>query len=163
MTEKPDAAQLRVLYTQIEEICRQFKDIRHEAAGIVETSQMPDAALHLNDVLKATEEATTVILDAAIAIGALVDSNAMSDEGKKLVADQLSRIYEASSFQDISGQRIKKVLQHLNALEGQLLRLSETASGQAVASKPADPHLHGPALAGSAPSQSDVDDMFKQA
>ena len=58
MTEgKQDAATLQALYTKIEEILRQFREIREEAEGIVENSAMPDAALHLNDVLQHTEEA----------------------------------------------------------------------------------------------------------
>ena len=156
---KPDPVTLRALYAQIEDICRHFKEIRSEAVGIVQTSQMPDATLHLNDVLQATEEATTVILDAAMAIGNFVENGNVN---KQLINDQLGRIYEACSFQDISGQRIKKVLQHLTSLESQLARLSETARGQAAPAKPADPFLHGPALTGTGPSQEEVDNLFKQ-
>ena len=163
MTEsKQDIATLRALYAQIEDICRHFKEIRKEAAGIVETSQMPDATLHLNDVLQATEEAANTILESAIAIGNLVDGSSLDAPTKQLISDQIGRIYEASSFQDISGQRIKKVLQHLTDLEGQLARLSETARGEASPAKIVDPYLHGPALAGTGPSQEEVDNLFKQ-
>lgn len=161
-TSNPQAESMRALYAQIEEICRQFKQIRNEASGIVENSAMPDATLHLNDVLQATEEAATAILDAAIAIGAIVDGPTISKNLKDQINEQLSRIFEAASFQDISGQRIKKVLQHLNELEGQLSRLSENARGsEAQAPKaPVDPLLNGPALSSQAPSQADIDHLF---
>lgn len=162
---KKAADDLRGLYAKIEEILKQFREIREEAEGIVENSQMPDAALHLNDVLQHTEEATTTILDAATTIGSLTDNAA--------VAEQIGRIYEACTFQDISGQRIKKVLKHLNTLEEQLQGLSEAARGATgdAAAKPrakAAPAatgdaalMNGPALSTEAPSQADVDAMFK--
>ena len=159
MPDKKQAADMQALYVQIEEICRHFKEIRQEAVGIVATSQMPDAALHLNDVLKSTEEATNTILDAATAIGALVENGNIN---RQLINEHVGLIYEACSFQDISGQRIKKVLQHLNELEEQLLRLSDTASNRTIVKKPADSLLNGPALTAVAPSQADIDSMFKE-
>lgn len=150
---------LKALYSQIEDICRHFKEIRSEAAGIVETSAMPDAALHLNDVLQATEEAALVILEAASAISLLAEDPGVPQPVRDKIADQISRIYEASSFQDISGQRIKKVLTHLSMLETQLLRLSDAARGE-MQQKPADALLNGPQLAAIAPSQADVDKLF---
>ncbi len=166
MTEgKQDAAMLHALYAKIEEILRQFREIREEAEGIVENSAMPDAALHLNDVLQHTEEATTTILDAATTIGSLTDNAG--------VAEQIGRIYEACSFQDISGQRIKKVLGHINTLETQLSSLAESVRGSsgdtaskktkaAAPQKTGDAALmNGPALAADAPSQAEVDAMFK--
>lgn len=160
-TVKADAATLRALYLQIEDICRHFKQIRQEAAGIIETTNMPDAALHLNDVLEATENATTMILDTAAAIGTLTEASAMCAEDKEKMNEYMMTIYEACSFQDISGQRIKKVLKHLSALEGQLSRLSETARGAGVVEKQDDGLLNGPALASEAPSQAEIDALFK--
>lgn len=162
MEQKQDAATLRVLYAQIEEICRHFKQIRQEAAGIVQNSQMPDAALHLNDVLESTEKATNTILDAATAIGMIADASAMQTEEKQKLTEQVGMIYEACSFQDISGQRIKKVLRHLNELEEKLMHLSESTRGQQSAPKPNDPLLNGPALTAQAPSQEEIDALFKQ-
>lgn len=160
--DKPDMALLHAIHGQIEEICKNFKAIRGEAKDIVNTSQMPDATLHLNDVLQSTEEAITTIIEAATAIGYIGDGEDMPPEAKQKIADQVSRIYEACSFQDISGQRIKKVLAHMNALEGQLLRLSETARGPAepVKNKPGSELLNGPQLSGQAPTQQEVDQMF---
>lgn len=169
MPESAKDAALRALYTQIEEICGHFRQLHLEAMGIVESSQMPDATLHLNDVLHTTEQATHTILDSSSAIGGIVDASSAGETDKGRVSEHLSRIYEACSFQDISGQRIKKVLQHLQSLETQLQHLSETAGGYVAGSKataaPAskDILLNGPALSSQAPSQSDIDDMFKNA
>lgn len=164
MTEAHNhSALLNALYAQIDEICGQFREIRREARGIVQTSQMPDATLHLKDVLQETENAATAILDAAAAIGALVGDENVPPLIREGVERQLGTIYEASSFQDISGQRIKKVLNHLNALEVKLNRLSEATKGQELSEKPADPLLNGPQLTTDAPSQTEIDNLFRQA
>lgn len=157
-----DAKDMRVLYAQIEKLCTHFREIRGEAMAIVSTSPMPDATLHLNDVLQSTEEATTTILEAATSIGEAADGLKGADAAKQKIADEVMRIYEACSFQDISGQRIKKVLRHLNALEEQLLRLSQTARNQSSRRAEEDPLLSGPALSGEGPSQADVDSLFAQ-
>jgi chemotaxis protein CheZ len=156
---KVDKAMLLALHSQIQEICGNFKVIRKEAMDIVHTSQMPDATHHLNDVLQSTEEATTAILEAATAIGYAMDGSVAAPETKEQVSSQIGRIYEACSFQDISGQRIKKVMKHMSALEAQLLRLSETAKGQ-MPLKPEDSLMNGPQFISQAPSQEDVDQMF---
>ncbi len=157
------AAALEALYVQIEEICRHFTQIRQEASNIMEAGEMPDATLHLNDVLQSTEEATTTIIEAVTKMGGICESSSMSAEDKAKASEQVGLVYEACCFQDISGQRIKKVLNHLNVLESKLLYLSETARGQMAPEKPVDPYLNGPALSTEAPAQEDIDAMFKQA
>lgn len=159
---KQDTATLRALYAQIEEIYGHFKKIRQEAEGIATASQMPDATLHLTDVLESTEKATHNILDAATTIDSVTQASSMAAGDKAKVNAQVLLIYEACSFQDISGQRIKKVLRHLNELEHKLAHLSETARGKAQ-TKRADEHLlNGPALSGEAPSQAEIDALFKK-
>lgn len=164
MVKEPvEVTDMRTLYAQIESLCSHFREIRSEAVGIVNTSQMPDATLHLNDVLQSTEEATTTILEAATNIGEAAGLLTGSAAAKQKIEDEVMRIFVACSFQDISGQRIKKVLRHLNTLEAQLLRLSQTARSQSGRVVEDDPLLSGPALSGEGPSQAEVDNLFAQA
>lgn len=157
-----DTETLRMLYAQIEDIYRQFKDIRTEASGIVENSQMPDATSHLNNVLEATEQATHTILDAATTIGTLAETTGVPAEVGQKITAQLVSIYEACSFQDISGQRIKKVLRHIRELEEKLHYLADAARGQSVPVKKTDSLLNGPALSSEAPDQEQIDAMFRE-
>lgn len=150
---------LKALYSQIEKICRHFQAIRTEASGILENSQMPDTTLHLNDILKATEKAALTILDAAANISAITADPSLSTPIKDAISKEVGRIFEASGFQDLSGQRIKKVLSQLNALESQLQHLSDTAKSD-VPVKQKDSLLNGPALIAEAPSQTDIDKLF---
>jgi chemotaxis protein CheZ len=76
----------------------------------------------------------------------------------------VTQIYEASSFQDITGQRITKVVRALQSMETKLQALAG-AFGRADFT-PAAPVegdaalLNGPQLAQSASSQDDIDALF---
>ncbi len=128
---------------------------------------MPDAELQLNDVLKVTEDATVQILQQAGAILAVLENSGVSDEVRNEVQARVNSIYEACSFQDITGQRIKKVLGHINGIGQQLKRLSDLAHFRAGDANPVargkDPLLNGPQLSQEAPSQNDIDNLFEQA
>ncbi|VAX03863.1 hypothetical protein MNBD_ALPHA03-89 [hydrothermal vent metagenome] len=95
-------------------------------------NEIPEASNQLGQVVDATEEAATKIMDSAEEISEL----AMTLEGE--VADKLmiisTNIFEASSFQDITGQRMSKVVTTLNFLEEKLSQL-------AVAIGDTDSHL----------------------
>lgn len=153
------------LYKQIEEITNSFQQIQSEAAGILHNKA--DATAHLNDVLQSTENATMAILDAVGAIQGIVDSGEDAKTVSQKVGEQITRVYEASNFQDISGQQIKKVLVHLTALEAMLVRLAEMTKAYGVAPAPAtvaksgEPTMSGPQLSSEAPKQDEVDQLFK--
>ncbi len=89
-------------------------------------NEIPEASNQLGQVVEATEEAATKIMDSAEEISEL----AMTLEGE--VADKLmtisTNIFEASSFQDITGQRMNKVVKTLDFLEEKLSQLA-TAIG----------------------------------
>jgi chemotaxis protein CheZ len=152
------------LYAQIEEICKSVQDIQTEAAGIALQSKQPDAAAHLNDVLQHTEDATMTILDTMAAIQETVDAGG-ADLSQK-VSEHITRVYEACNFQDVSGQRIQKVLANWQIIENRLSKLSEMAKSYGVM-PPAtttpvnsNPLLNGPQLAVDAPDQASVDALF---
>ena len=167
MTASPDLQQqLTGLYAEIKQIYIHFREIRGEAEGIIHASSMPDSKLQLEDVLQATEEATTTILDAATAISTAIAETELDDAHKHQVGAEIGKIYEACSFQDITGQRIKKVLQRLGELEAHLLRLSNAVSAKSdtAAMPPASQQpaslMNGPQLTSAAPTQESVDALF---
>jgi chemotaxis protein CheZ len=149
------------LKKQIDHICMHFQLISSEAKDIVHTSNMPDATLQLNDVLQHTEKATSTIIESVSGIGALVTDSTLPDATKTKIASYIDHVYEACNFQDISGQRIKKVLLHISELETQLARLSDISKGKAQQKSSKDSLLNGPQLSAVAPSQQDIDNMFK--
>lgn len=153
------------LYAQIEQILAHFRALRGEAEDILETSEVPDSKSQLGDVLQSTEHATVTIINTVGSINAIVMESSMPEEKKNEVSALIAHIYEACGFQDISGQRIKKVMERLQTLEEQLARLSSTAKEQvlpAAAAKPKDALMNGPQLSGAAPNQQQIDQLFQE-
>lgn len=153
------------LFRQIEEVCQCFKEIQNEAAGILQQSSVADTSAHLNDVLASTEQATTSILDLASEISNVAAANLPPGDALDQINGMVTRMYEACNFQDISGQRIKKVLRHLTELETRLtkLNLSARAHGEPAPAPRVEspPSLtNGPQLAQDAPDQSQIDNLF---
>lgn len=136
-----------------------------------------DASLHLEEVVKATEQATNTIMDAADAIQGA--AGGLGGEKEQIIMDKTTVIYDACAFQDITGQRIRKVITLLENIEDRVSKLNsifgtEAPAGddkQAVDIKTVDPKsivvpkddkelLHGPQLSSTAASQADIDRLL---
>lgn len=93
------------------------------------------ATCELDAVVRATETATHTILEAAEHIDTLLlalrgspsapDATAVAGIGEQVV-----RIFEACNFQDITGQRITKVVAAIKFIEGRIDRMIEILGGQ---------------------------------
>ncbi len=159
------AQALLALQKKIEAITAHLQALRTEAVTIAQSGMVPDAAMQLNDVMQHSEEATINIINAATAIGEISGGSMLDAAQKAEIDTHIGAIYEACSFQDISGQRIKKVLNYLTELETQLCQLGEFAhhSGDAAKKAPLSAEaklMNGPQLSGQAPDQSAVDSIF---
>jgi chemotaxis protein CheZ len=79
--------------------------------------------------------------------------------------DAVTDIYEASAFQDITGQRITKIVRALQSLEEKLASLTDAFGPLEETQGPAKPEgdaalLNGPQLQKTAASQTDIDALF---
>ncbi len=159
-------AEIEGLYKLIDTIYGSLHDIRGEAKGIANNAEIPDASLHLKDVLQTTEDATMTILSCANGIASEISVDGVPVSVQESIMAHVGKIFESCSFQDLSGQRIKRVLKLIDDLQEQLLRLSQNQGGIAASIKDkvtkVDPLLNGPQLTNKAPSQSDVDSMFSK-
>jgi len=108
--------QLRSLINFIETARAEIAQTRPAQIG---DKHIPTATDELDAVVGATEEATGSIMDACD----LIEQQAGKCEDSQ-VQDQLmlavTNIYEACSFQDITGQRITKVVRTLQQIEEQV-------------------------------------------
>lgn len=158
-----DSAEL--ILAQIELILRRFQEISAETKVILSPESMPHAELQLKDVLKTTEESTLSILAQATAISMALQEENAGDALQEKVQACVCKIYEACSFQDLTGQRIKKVLGQINDIGMHLKRLSDIANhrGGIPAAPKKDPLLNGPQLTHEAPNQNDIDHLFTKA
>lgn len=153
------------LYRQIEDIYDTLLEMQKEAAGIAHESKVTDTTAHLEDVLVATEKATHNILDCATSIQAAAEKDCSTADIRAEIGEYVINIYEACNFQDITGQRIKKVLKNLSVLEEHIKRLALSAQinnlvAEAEIKKEEPSLLNGPQLTADAPSQDDIDKLF---
>ncbi len=79
-----------------------------------------NSGLELEAVVQATEAAANTIMEAAEAIQAWVASGAQDKDAVAAIAARVSSIFEACTFQDVTGQRIRRAIQHLQQVENML-------------------------------------------
>jgi chemotaxis protein CheZ len=136
------------------------------------------ASRELDAVVDSTERATQQILEAAESIDEAANTLSASlkrEQEQALtsdIRDQVVRIFEACNFQDLSGQRITKVLATLTFVEHRVARMLEIWGGRDVINShaPATPAereaesklTSGPKLKGDSGhvSQQEIDAMF---
>lgn len=119
-------------------------------------------------VVKATEQATNTILDAADVIQDKVVDLIGDEAAKQEIVDSTMKIYDACNFQDITGQRIGKVVRTLEYLDSKISRLKQFIEESAADSaeleeefmdkRPDAALMNGPQL--NAPDQEDIDKLF---
>jgi chemotaxis protein CheZ len=91
---------------------------------IAQMVAMPAAAtrnsgLELEAVVQVTEAAANTILEAAEAIGDWMAAGRDAATAPAIV-ERLNAIFEACAFQDLTGQRIRRAIQHLQQVEDAL-------------------------------------------
>lgn len=148
------------------------KDISLQRPEHVKNSHIPEATDELDAVVTATAEATHTIMTVCEEIQDVVSA---SDEKTQMaINDKVMQIFEACSFQDITGQRIKKVISTLAVIEKKIDRIMDTL-GDKVGVKVSEEKLekvisvedeksllNGPQLAGKAISQDDIDKLLAE-
>jgi chemotaxis protein CheZ len=125
---------------------------------------LPRASEEIGAILSLTESATNDIMLAAEDMMSIDFSD--PDIAQEMVNDSCMKIFEACSFQDITGQRIASVLRTLQLVEEKIEQI-ETAWAGASAIQPAPEEVHpdshllnGPALEGEGIQQDEIDQLF---
>jgi chemotaxis protein CheZ len=129
---------------------------------------------HLDAIIKHTDSATHAILQNLEEISDLVgkiqdkvsdaETNALCDEAMEKTTNAM----ESCTFQDITGQRVTKIIRSMQFVEERVGAMVELMGRDAVEKKVSelppeeekDPLLNGPQLPGNAISQDDIDKLF---
>ncbi len=161
------------VYRELREIANFITRMKGEVSALqpndLKKTRIPAAGLELNAIVKATEKATNTIMGAAEAVMGADASDPAAF--KTMVDDQMMLIFEACSFQDITGQRVAKVVETLEYIESRVSRFAEvmqTTDSEGFmneqerkrAARREENILHGPQLDGVGVNQSDVDALF---
>jgi chemotaxis protein CheZ len=175
-----DEAALRDIRIEIARMVREIGRAKSELAALKHPLSADDpvntANLQLETIVSATEEATNSIMEATDEIEEMVGrAKAMAPGDTELqnlfddMSNKLINIIEACSFQDLTGQRITKVIGTLRFIEQRVLAMIDIWGIEAFQAVPMEDdetetpegeQLSGPAMEGEGLSQSDIDALF---
>ena len=169
------------VYADIEALARYINTARAEIAELrpddINSEHLPAATDELTAIVGATEQATHQIFEAVEGIEAL--SEKMDPELAEQVSAAITSVYEACGFQDITGQRITKVVTALQKVESKVDALlqafgddikrdgsakasdKKTTAPSGAPARPDEDLMNGPQLPENAISQDDIDALFK--
>lgn len=112
-------------------LSRELSQVHEQIARLVAVpaATTRNSGIELEAVVHATEEAANTILEAAEAIQDWIASGNREPSAIESLAERVNAIFEACSFQDITGQRIRRAIQHLQQVEEMLGRYLPSEAG----------------------------------
>jgi chemotaxis protein CheZ len=181
-TYRAQIEQCEKLKVELDLIHDAISRTKHEIAAIhgksFDGNEMAKINGELGAVANGTEQATQQILEAAEFIdqAASALSKVNSPDQQKILSEEIQErvvsIFEACNFQDLTGQRINKVMNTMKFIEQHINEMMEIWGGvdaikahapQVIDSREGDARLlNGPKLEGDAghASQDDIDALF---
>ena len=156
---------LELLSTYVDSTKKDIADLRStEGSG----NSFSTAAVELSEIVAEASKATHAIMNAAEVVEQI--SAGLDKEAAAKLSDAVTSIYEACAFQDITGQRISKVVNAMQSIETKVVGLAracgDAVEAQAIVKKPVSDEsklLNGPQLAVNAKSQDEIDKLFESA
>lgn len=175
-----EATSLEVLRAELQSMAAHIQTAKQEIAALhekdhkVESSanRIVTATSELDQIVQATERATSDILNAAERVMEIAGTlpAELAEQGQ-ILTDQATEIFTACSFQDITGQRISKVVNTLRYIDQRVAAMVEIWGADALTGvKPAaapaadgraDSHLlNGPSMPGQGRTQDEIDALL---
>ena len=164
------AFDLRV-YRELDGLAEYINSAKNEIAAVrvgeINKKHLPVATDELDAIVRHTEEATGTILDAT----EIIESEA-GKLGCRAINDQVVLIFEACGFQDITGQRISKIVTTLKHIEERIERITaifgehfKNIDGADIDEEAEDKDedaklLSGPSLPANANDQAEIDALL---
>jgi len=173
-------AEVNMLKTELRALAVCIQQTKAEIAALRPANSQDDRLIavtnELDAIVTSTERATHNILEAAEKIDNLagqLESQSTSDSFASHIAadirDSVVAVFEACNFQDITGQRITKVVKTLQYIEERVNKMIEIWGAESFDDLPPPPEvdvdddkklLNGPALDNQGISQSAIDALF---
>ena len=167
---KDQQLSLESILTELRDLLLVIEDTRRDLGmarpGDIMDKHIPGATDELDEIVKATSEATGTIMDCCD----VIQDNAGKVEGEHgtAITDEVMKIYEACSFQDITGQRVSKVVKTFRDIEEKIDKLVSVLGIRAAGGEEEDGRtedeklLNGPQMADQAISQDDIDKLLAE-
>tara|TARA_R110000868_G_scaffold262401_1_gene520916 strand:- start:78676 stop:79362 length:687 start_codon:yes stop_codon:yes gene_type:complete len=162
------------------------KELRDFQPHVLSEQDIPDASVQLDAIVQQTEKATGSIMDSCEQleginqriIDRLISHNPPLDEDVLASVDDamveaqnhVTNIFESCNFQDLTGQRIMKIVKTLKEVERQVLRMvvvfglqnSNVNEEMREKLETEVELLEGPQLPGNSLEQDDIDDILNK-
>lgn len=188
--DKPNTTEK--LYAELGELAKYINNAKKELQEVKGSSiaeeHLPNATNQLDAIVQMTEQATGRIMDECdrltmfhndlrerlIAMDPPLDPDALAgaDDAINQAATSITHIFEACNFQDITGQRVQKVVRALQEIERQVLRMvvvfglmenRHNLDEETAAELREDAELlNGPQLTGQGLEQDEIDSILSK-
>ncbi len=176
-----DQAALEKVRHEVEAIAARITLTKQEIAALkhplAKDDKLSSASIELSAVVKSTEEATQAIMQVAEHLDEIARevTSLVSDsyvvQRLNEMSEHITKLYEACSFQDLTGQRITKVVKTIDFIEDRIETMQVIWGRKDIETIPVPEDdlnkkdaglvLHGPTdAAGGAISQDEVDKLF---
>ncbi len=164
------------LYNELQALAIYIHDAKSDIAALrpdeVRDEYLPTASDELDAIVMATEKATNTIMDATEQVEAVMET--LDGEQAEKLMEATTNIYEACGFQDITGQRITKVVKALKDIEEKIdalvmafgseidkVKANEPKQDAISPDAPSDEDLlGGPQQEGEAATQEEIDALL---
>ena len=168
---KNEQVSLASILTELRDLLLVIEETRTELGMVrpadIKGKHIPGATDELDAIVEATSEATSTIMDCCDVIQEKA-GEAGGEVGDAIVAEVM-KIFEACSFQDITGQRVSKVVKTFQDIEEKIDKLVSVL-GISAADLPEEEDtregdealMNGPQLADQAISQEDIDKLLAE-
>ncbi len=161
---------LNAILTELRDLLLVIEEARADLGMVrpndIKGKQIPGATDELDAIISATSEATGTIMDCCDAIQ---EHTASAGEAGEPITNEVMKIYEACSFQDITGQRVSKVVKTFQDIEHKIdklvgvLGINNQDSAEEEDKREGDERLlNGPQMADQAISQDDIDKLLAE-
>ncbi|MCF4097767.1 protein phosphatase CheZ [Maritalea mediterranea] len=163
----------RSMHQELKEILQAIEGLRSELSRVdandIFAKRIPEMGRELSAIVKATEVATDTIMNVAEQVLAADKSDPQKYAAE--VEQHMMAIFEACSFQDLTGQRVTKIIHTMEVIEDRIEVLCKMIENNNIAplssgeltdreKRNRDKLVSGPAHDGEGVSQSDIDAMF---
>lgn len=163
----------RSMHQELREILLAIESLRTELSRVdandIFAKRIPEMGRELGAIVKATEVATDTIMNVAEQV--LSADKSDPEKYHAEVEQHMMAIFEACSFQDLTGQRVTKIIHTMEVIEERIEVLCKMIENNNIApistSEPSaqekrnrEKLVSGPAHEGEGVSQSDIDAMF---
>lgn len=162
----------KAMYRELRDMLESIEALRGDLSKVdpddIFSRRIPEMGRELGAIVSATEVATNSIMNIAEDVLAADKSDPAAYSA--LVEQHMMAIFEACTFQDLTGQRVTRVIQTIEVIEERievLCRMIESNQITPTASKVSDTEkrnkarlVKGPANQGEGISQDTIDTMF---